>query len=61
MKSAKLTILVLLLLSAVLQAQVAPDASGSKPGINVTSFEYKILGITDTDVAPIPIDLWARV
>src|SRR5437588_5501200 len=60
MKSAKLTILVLLFVSAI-QAQVAPDASGSKPGINVSSFEYKILGITDTDVAPIPIDLWARV
>ena len=49
------------LLAAAASAQTAPDATASKPGVAVTSFEYKILGITDTDVAPIPIDLWARV
>src|SRR5438093_4063934 len=49
------------LIAAAASAQTAPDATGSKPGIAVTSFEYRIPGITDTDVAPIPIDLWARV
>jgi predicted dienelactone hydrolase len=49
------------LLTTVASAQTAPDATGSKPGVAVGSFEYFIPGITDTDVAPIPIDLWARV
>ena len=49
------------LLATVAAAQTAPDATGSKPGVAVASFEYFIPGITDTDVAPIPIDLWARV
>jgi len=61
MKAAKLFLVVVLLFSGVLQAQVAPDATGSKPGVNVSSFEYKILGISDPDVSPIPIDLWAKV
>ena len=49
------------LLAATASAQTAPDATGSKPGVTVGSFEYYIPGILDTDVAPIPIDLWARV
>jgi hypothetical protein len=49
------------LLAAGASAQTAPDATGSAPGITVSAFEYRITGITDTDVAPIPIDLWARV
>jgi len=49
------------LLTTVASAQTAPDATGSTPGVAVVSFEYFIPGITDTDVAPIPIDLWARV
>jgi hypothetical protein len=49
------------LLAATASAQTAPDATGSKPGVTVSSFEYYIPGILDTDVAPIPIDLWARV
>src|SRR5262245_2453183 len=52
---------ILVLLAATASAQTAPDATGSKPGVTVGSFEYFIPGITDTDVAPIPIDLWARV
>jgi hypothetical protein len=52
---------VLGLLAATASAQTAPDATGSKPGIAVGSFEYYTPGILDTDVAPIPIDLWARV
>ena len=48
-------------LAATASAQIAPDATGSKPGVTVSSFEYYIPGILDTDVAPIPIDLWARV
>ncbi len=48
-------------LSATASAQTAPDATGSKPGVTISSFEYYIPGILDTDVAPIPIDLWARV
>src|SRR5215467_8756101 len=51
----------LLLASATTWGQTAPDATGAKAGVTVSSFEYKIQGITDTDVAPIPIDLWARV
>src|SRR5437764_5282689 len=62
MKTIKITALTLLLqFVAAAWAQVAPDATGSNPGITVTSFEYKMTGITDTDVAPIPIDIWARV
>ena len=49
------------LLAATASAQTAPDATGTKPGVTVGSFEYYIPGILDTDVAPIPIDLWARV
>ncbi len=49
------------LLAATASAQTAPDATGNKPGVTVSSFEYYIPGILDTDVAPIPIDLWARV
>src|SRR5215210_4705317 len=52
---------VLILFAAAASAQTAPDATGSAPGVTVNSFEYQLLGITDTDVAPIPIDLWARV
>jgi hypothetical protein len=52
---------ILVLLGPPVAAQTAPDATGSAPGITVTAFEYRITGITDTDVAPIPIDLWARV
>ena len=51
--------LMLGLLAATASAQTAPDATGSKPGVSVGSFEYYIPGILDTDVAPIPIDLWA--
>jgi hypothetical protein len=51
----------LVLLAAGATAQTAPDATGSAPGATVTAFEYRIAGITDPDVAPIPIDLWARV
>jgi len=54
-------VVTLLLASAAANAQTAPDATGAKSGITVSSFEYKILGISDPDVAPIPIDLWARV
>ena len=50
-----------LLLATVASAQTAPDATGSNPGVEVIAFEYRIPGIVDTDVAPIPIDLWARV
>jgi len=49
------------LLATVASAQTAPDATGSAPGVTVNAFEYYIPGITDPDVAPIPIDLWARV
>jgi hypothetical protein len=49
------------LIPAVASGQTAPDATGSDPNITVSAFEYLIPGITDTDVAPIPIDLWARV
>jgi hypothetical protein len=49
------------LLAAGASAQTAPDATGSAPGVAVSAFEYRITGITDTEVAPIPIDLWARV
>jgi hypothetical protein len=42
-------------------AQVAPDATGFNPGVTVTSFEYKMTGVLDTGVAPIPIDIWAKV
>jgi hypothetical protein len=56
-----LTGVALLFVALAAGAQTAPDATSAKPGITVSSFEYKILGITDTDVAPIPIDLWARV
>ena len=52
---------VFVLFALAAAAQTAPDATGSAPGITVTTFEYRITGITDTDVAPIPIDLWARV
>ena len=48
-------------IAAGASAQTAPDATGSAPGVTVSAFEYRIAGITDTDVAPIPIDLWARV
>ena len=51
----------LFLVAVAVSAQTAPDATGSAPGVTVSSFEYYIPGITDTDVAPIPIDLWARV
>lgn len=61
MSTFKLLIAIALLLASAAGAQTAPDATGAKPGTTVSSFEYKILGITDTDVAPIPIDLWARV
>jgi hypothetical protein len=49
------------LLTTVASAQTAPDATAPKPGVAVSSFEYYIPGFTDTEVAPIPIDLWARV
>jgi hypothetical protein len=49
------------LLATVASAQPAPDATAPKPGISVSSFEYYIPGISEPDVAPIPIDLWARV
>lgn len=49
------------LIAAVASAQTAPDATGAAPNVAVNSFEYRIPGITDPDVAPIPIDLWARV
>jgi hypothetical protein len=49
------------LVATVASAQTAPDATGSAPNVAVNAFEYRIAGITDTTVAPIPIDLWARV
>lgn len=49
------------LLAPAAAAQTAPDATESAPGVTVSAVEYRITGITDTDVAPIPIDLWARV
>src|SRR5262245_5892626 len=49
------------LLATAASAQTAPDATGSAPGVTVSTFEYYMPGITDPDVAPIPIDLWARV
>ncbi len=51
----------LVLVTTVASAQTAPDATGSTPGVTVTAFEYYIPGITDPNVAPVPIDLWARV
>src|SRR5215467_4867427 len=50
-----------MLLAATALAQVAPDATGANPGVTVTSFEYKTTGVLDTNVAPIPIDIWAVV
>src|SRR5215471_16731897 len=61
MKTTKIVLATALLLATSAWAQVAPDATGSNPGITVTSFEYKITGVLDTDVAPIPIDIWATV
>lgn len=61
MKTMKIVFVATLLLATGVWAQVAPDATGSNPGITVTSFEYKTTGVLDTDVAPIPIDIWAKV
>ena len=61
MKKTRIALSVALLLTASALAQVAPDATGSNPGVTVTSFEYKTTGVLDTDVAPIPIDIWAKV
>jgi hypothetical protein len=51
----------LALVTTIVSAQTAPDATGSAAGVTVTTFEYYIPGILEPDVAPIPIDLWARV
>jgi len=51
----------LALITSIASAQTAPDATGSMPGVTVSTFEYYIPGISDSDVAPLPIDLWARV
>src|SRR5215470_1957345 len=61
MKTRKIALVAALVLAPVAMAQVAPDATGSNPGITVTAFEYKVTGVLDTDVAPIPIDIWAKV
>src|SRR5215475_13395815 len=61
MKNKMIALAAALLLATAAWAQVAPDATGSNPGITVNSFEYKTTGVLDTDVAPIPIDIWARV
>src|SRR5262245_58263441 len=61
MKVKAIVALMLGLFAATTSAQTATDATGSKPGVTVGSFEYYIPGILDTNVAPIPIDLWARV
>jgi hypothetical protein len=61
MKLKAICALLLVFATVAVSAQTAPDATGSAPGVTVSSFEYNIPGITDTDVAPIPIDLWARV
>lgn len=52
---------ILVLLATGASAQTAPDATGGAAGITVNAFEYKTTGILDTTVAPIPIDVWARV
>jgi len=49
------------LFATLVSAQTAPDATGSAPGVTVNTFEYRIPGVTDGNVAPVPIDLWARV
>ena len=61
MKNLSIALAEALLLATAAWAQVAPDATGSNPGITVTSFEYKTTGVLDTNVAPIPIDIWAKV
>jgi hypothetical protein len=61
MRITALFALLLGLYPATAMAQTAPDATGSAPGVTVTAFEYRIAGILDTNVAPVPIDLWARV
>ena len=61
MRITALFALLLGLYPATAVAQTAPDATGSAPGVTVTAFEYRIAGILDTNVAPVPIDLWARV
>jgi len=61
MKNMRTALAAALLLATTAWAQVAPDATGSNPGVTVTSFEYKATGILDTNVAPIPIDVWAKV
>src|SRR5262249_47426247 len=61
MKKTRIALSVALLLAVGAVAQVAPDATGSNPRVTVTSFEYKTTGVLDTDVAPIPIDIWAKV
>jgi hypothetical protein len=61
MKASSIAFVTALLLTTAALAQIAPDATGSNPGVSVNSFEYKTTGILDTDVAPIPIDIWAKV
>src|SRR5499427_5263781 len=61
MKNLSIALAEALLLATAAWAQMAPDATGSNPGITVTSFEYKTTGVLDTNVAPIPIDIWAKV
>ena len=61
MKNLKIALGAALFLVTTAWAQVAPDATGSNPGVTVTSFEYKTTGVLDTNVAPIPIDIWAKV
>src|SRR5215471_5952959 len=61
MTNLRIALATALLLATAVWAQVAPDATGFNPGITVNSFEYKTTGVLDTDVAPIPIDIWAKV
>jgi len=61
MRIIKIALTAMALLVTTALGQVAPDATGANPGVTVTSFEYKTTGVLDTNVAPIPIDIWAVV